>query len=113
LVLNENVHGVQQRIDKSVFAGVPRNSLTFNQIKAIFNGEIVTINVDNRFFKSFNNLSITIKNIKLTIKNTNDKIKINNEYLPVVINNGFYNSFEALFNKFKKLINKTIKKYFK
>jgi hypothetical protein len=101
------------KLEKSVFAGIPRNSLTFNQIKAIFNGEIFTINVSNRFFKSFNHLSITIKDTKISIKNTNDKVKINNEYLPIIINNGFYNAFETLFNKFKKLINKTIKKYIK
>ena len=46
---------IGNKVEKSVFAGVPRNSLTFNEIKAIFNGEIITINVDNRFFKSFNN----------------------------------------------------------
>ena len=96
------------KVEKSVFAGVPKNSLTFNEIKAIFNGEIITIK-DNRFFKSFNNLSITIKNIKLNIKNTNDKVKINNEYLPPIINNGFHNVFETLFNKFKNIIIKNIK----
>jgi hypothetical protein len=94
------------RIEKSVFAGVPRNSLTFNQIKAIFNGEIVTINVDNRFFKSFKNLNIDIKNTFITIKNTNDKTLLNNEYFPIKINNGQFDLFGFLFNKFKNLINK-------
>jgi len=98
---------IGNKVEKSVFAGVTRNSLTFNQIKAIFNGEVITTIVDNRFFKSFNNLTITIKNIK----NTNDKIKINNEYLPIIINNGFHNTFETLLNKFKNLIIKTLKKY--
>ena len=98
------------KVEKSVFAGVPRNSLTFNEIKAVFNGETITINVDNRFFKSINNLSITIKNIKISIKNTNDKVKINNEYLPILVNSGFNNTFETLFNKFKNLIIKTIKR---
>ena len=99
---------IGNKVEKSVFAGVPRNSLTFNQIKAIFNGEIVTINVDNRFFKSFTNLSITIKNIKISIKNTNDKVKINNEYLPIIVNSGIHNTFDTLLNKFKNLIIKNI-----
>lgn len=101
------------KVEKSVFAGVPRDSLSINEIKDIFMGETITKEVDNRFFKSFSNLSITIKNTKITIQNTNEKELINNNYLPIQINNGFHNPFEALFIKFKNLITKTIKKYIK
>lgn len=100
---------IGNKVEKSVFSGVPRNSLTFDEIRNIFEGETITKNISNRFFKSFKNLSITIKDTKISIKNTNDKVLLNNEYKPIVINNGFLNTFETLFNKFKNLIIKTIK----
>lgn len=49
-----------ERKEFSVFSGVPRNSLSFVEVKAIFEGNIVTKNISNRFYKSFNNLNITI-----------------------------------------------------
>jgi hypothetical protein len=81
------------KVVKSVFAGVPRNSLSFEEIRNIFEGETITKNISNRFFKSFKNLSITIKDTKISIKNTNDKVLFKNEYKPIVINNGFHNIF--------------------
>lgn len=81
------------KIEKSVFAGVPRDSLSFNEIKSISNGNVVTKNVSNRFFKDFSNLNIDIKNTFITIKNSNDKTLLNNEYLPIVINNGYFDLF--------------------
>jgi len=86
------------KVEKSVFAGVPRDSLTFEEIKAISEGNVITKNVSNRFYKSFNDLNIDIKNTFITIKNSNDKALLNNEYLPI---------------KFRKFIIKTFKKYFK
>jgi len=59
---------VGNKIEKSVFAGVPRNTLTFNEIRSISEGNVITQNVDNRFFKSFHNLNIDIKNTFITIK---------------------------------------------
>jgi len=103
--------GIKQ--DFSVFSGVPRNSLTFDEVKTIFNGQTIIKNISNRFFKSFKNLSITIKDTNISIKNTNHKKLVNNLYLPLKIHNGFHNTFETLFNKFKNLINKTIKKIFR
>src|SRR6267378_329415 len=90
------------KVEKSVFAGVPRDSLTFNQIKNIFIGETITKNVSNRFFKSFTDLNIDIKNTFITIKNTNDKDYIKNEYLPIQINEGQVDLFGSLYNKFIK-----------
>ena len=101
------------KVNVSVFAGVPRNSLTFDEIKNISAGQIITKNISNRFFKSFNNLNIDIKDTFITIKNNNDKILINNEFLPIKIYNAQHDLFGYLFNKFKNLINKTIKKYLK
>lgn len=57
-----------ERIEKSVFAGVIRDSLTFNEIKKIFNGKTIEKETSTRFYKSLKNLNITIKNIKISIK---------------------------------------------
>jgi hypothetical protein len=105
-----------KKANVSVFSGVPRNSLSFEEIKSISNGNVITKNVPNRFFKSFNSLNISIKDTFLTIKNTNDKLLVNNEYLPIKITNGKVDLLGFLFNKFKNLIIKNInniKKYFK
>jgi hypothetical protein len=107
--INEN--GIRKEF--SVFSGVPRNSLTFQEVMDIFNGKIISKNISNRFFKSFNTLNIDIKNTKITIKNNKHKILVNNEYLSPIINQGHNNLFIILFNKFKNLIIKNIKKYLK
>jgi hypothetical protein len=88
------------KVDKSVFAGVPRDSLTFDEIKGVFIGETVIKNVDNRFYKSFNDLNIDIKNTFITIKNTTDKDLINNEYLPLTLKGGQLHLLGSIYNKF-------------
>jgi hypothetical protein len=97
----------------SVFSGVPRNTLTFEEVKAIFNGQIINKNISNRFFKSFNSLNIDIKNTKITIKNTNHKLLVDNFYLPIRIHSGYNNLFKVYYNKFKKIVVKNLKKLFK
>jgi hypothetical protein len=97
-----------QRKEFSVFSGVPRNSLSFEEVKSIYNGKTITKIVPNRFYKSFNDLNITIKDSTITIKNTNDKELVNNKYIPPVINEGYHNSFKTLFNKFRNLIIKNL-----
>jgi hypothetical protein len=97
------------KVTSSVFSGVPRNSLTFEEIIEISKGTTITKNIPNRFYKSFNNLNINIKDTFITIKNNNDKTLLNNEYLPIKVNQGNYDLFGYLYNKFKKLIMKTIK----
>jgi len=76
------------RKEFSVFSGIPRNSLSFEEVKQIYNGASITKTISNRFYKSFKNLNITIKDSTITIKNTNDKKLVNNRYLPPVINSG-------------------------
>jgi len=56
-----------QIIEKSVFAGVERNTLSFSDIKILANGGKITKNIDNRFLKSLSNLSININSTKVTI----------------------------------------------
>lgn len=93
-----------QRKDFSVFSGVPRNSLSFNEVKSIFEGQIITKNIPNKFYKSFTSSSITIKDSKITIKNTSNKQLINNVYLPPKLHNGYHSYYQYLYNKFKTII---------
>ena len=81
------------RKDYSVFSGVPRNSLSFEEVKAIFEGSVITKNISNRFYKSFTNLDISIKDTKISIKNNPSKILVDNVYQPPIINQGFHNIF--------------------
>lgn len=76
-----------QIIEKSVFAGVPRDSLSFDDIIKLVKGEKLTRVIPIRFFKSLKHLSINIKPTKITIKMNHDKRLVNNIYLPINIIN--------------------------
>ena len=101
------------RKDFSTFSGVPRNSLSFEQVKAIFEGKIITKTISDRFFKSIQTLDITIKNTTISIKNDYNKTLINNIYYPPVISNGFNDIFIYYYNKYRNLIIKNYKKLIK
>ena len=73
------------RIECSVISGIPRNSIPFSDIEKLANGEILTKELPNRFYKSFKDLSINIKSSIVTIKQTNIKTIINNIYHPLLI----------------------------
>ena len=79
-----NKEGV--RVVKTVYAGVKRDSLTFEQILELKDNKEITVKNDNRFFKSLNNLNIQIKSTVTNIKQNNDKTLVGNEYLPKNIN---------------------------
>jgi hypothetical protein len=104
------IDNLGNRKEFSVFSGVPRNSLTFEEVKSIFEGSSITKNISNRFYKSFNSLNIDIRDSKITIKNNPHKELIDNIYLPPKINSGFHNYFTILFNKFKNIIIRNLKK---
>ena len=105
----DNVTGNKQEF--SVFSGVPRNSLSFEEVKSIFEGETIVKTIPNRFYKSFTNLNIVIKDSKITIKNTSHKKLLNNIYYPPIMNGIKLDLFNLLYNKFKGLIIKILKKY--
>ena len=73
------------KVEQSVWAGIKRNSLSFDNIKELFSGKSVT-RYNTRFFRSLQKLSITIKNIKTTISYKPHKILKDNIYLPIKIN---------------------------
>ena len=50
-------------IDKSVFAGIPRDSLTYEQIVELSEGKTLESTSKLRFYKSFSSLNIKIKEI--------------------------------------------------
>jgi hypothetical protein len=93
--------------EKSVFAGITRDSISFKEIESIFRGQVLEQTNEKRFYKSFNNLNIVIKSSKIRIKNNPSKILINNNYLPLNI----YDLNHELDNRtmFEKLKNKIIK----
>ncbi len=74
------------KVEKSVVAGVERNSLSFDDIKNIFNGEIITRNIPSRFYKSFKDLNISVETTQISIQNLNNKPLINKIYQPLTIN---------------------------
>ena len=72
--------------DYSVISGVPRNSISFNEIKNIFMGTPLTVNIQSRFYKNNRELSISIKNTFITIDNKQNKNLIDNKYIAPVVN---------------------------
>ena len=48
-----------------MFAGVKRNSLNFNEIIDLYQGIVLHKEIDYRFYKSFNNLNISIKSANI------------------------------------------------
>ncbi len=71
-------------VDKSVFSGVPRNTLSFTDIEQLVNdkGQTLTKLVPNRFVRSLNNLSMVIKPAKVSIHFKPHKQLSNGVYLP-------------------------------
>lgn len=70
--------------DRSVFAGVERNSLSFSDIQNLAEGGELTRATGPRFYKSFNSLNIRIKqDMQISIKASNNKRLIGNKYLPI------------------------------
>ena len=67
------------------FAGVERDSLSFNEIKELFLDKVLHKILPNRFYKSFSNLSIQIKPSSITIRKSNNKVLVNNNYIPLNI----------------------------
>ena len=101
-------------INRSVIAGVDRNSILFNDVRDIFNGKTIIKDIPFRFYKSFKDLSITVSSTKTSIKKSNDKQLINNYYIPKNIINLNHNlDNRSLFIKIKNKYINLIKHYLK
>lgn len=96
-----------QVVEKSTWAGVPKNSLSFEDIIKFFKGETLTRFIPVRFFKNFDTLDIVIKSLTITTKKSGYKKLVNNVYIPFTI----FNLNDALDNRpvISKYINKIIK----
>jgi hypothetical protein len=70
-------------VTKSTFAGIEKNSLTFDEIIKLSKGEKLIKEIPLRFYKSFQTLSISIDSTHVTISISLDKPLINNLYLPL------------------------------
>lgn len=100
-------------IDKSVFAGVAKDSLTLLQIKELQQGGQIKKTIPSKFFKSFKNLSIKIKDLKITVTANREKKLIDNTYYPLIIekNEIKFDFIDVLLGKIKCQLLK-IKKIF-
>lgn len=88
-------------IEKSTFAGVPKNGLSFEEIIKIHNGGIVNKILPNRFYKFLKDLSIVIKsNINVVLQRSNKKTLLNNDNIPLEVNQNMSNTIN-LFEKIK------------
>ena len=98
------------KIEASVFAGVKRNSLSFNEIIDLSHGIKLHKTIDNRFYKSFNDLNISIKSANISIQKSDRKQLVDNIYIPLHITNGqLMNPYNMGGWKFNYLRNKIIK----
>jgi hypothetical protein len=77
-----DVNNNNKLIEKSVFAGIDRDSVSFKDVIKIFKGETLIREVPVRFFKSLTYLNISIKSINVSLKFDPDKKLINNNYFP-------------------------------
>lgn len=100
----------KNKVEASVFAGVKRNSLTFNELIELSKGVTLHKTIDNRFYKSFNNLNISIKSANISIQKSDRKLLVDNNYIPLHIVNGkLINPYTFNGYKFNYLKNKILK----
>jgi hypothetical protein len=74
-----------RKIEKSVIAGVPRDSISFEDLRKLSKGELLFKELPIRFYKSFKDLNISIKPAQVTIQLTNEKKLVGNTYIPLHI----------------------------
>jgi hypothetical protein len=78
------------RIDKSVWAGVTKDSLPFQTLESVAKGVVHHILADKRFFRDFTNLNIAIKPVTIKVVDKKDKLLVDNQYYPACINNPYH-----------------------
>jgi hypothetical protein len=99
-------------VTHSVFSGVERNSLTWNEILDIAKGITVVKPSPARFFKNISNLNINIKNnLEISINFNTRKKLLHNKYLPIRINIRFLIKIDYYLRIIKNRIINLIIKY--
>ena len=98
------------KVEKSVFAGVTRDSLSFESIQKIQKGEVLKLEAPDRFFRSLQALNISIRALDLEIRKNNPKLLHDNFYYPNVINNEIRDTNKEIsLLKLGHLINKNLR----
>ena len=72
-------------VEKSVFAGAARDSISFKDIERLQQGATLELDVKTRFFKSLANLTIKVKTVRNSISYKPSKKLVGNKYLPINI----------------------------
>jgi len=99
-------------ITHSVFSGVQRNSLTWNEIELIAKGITIEKQSPAKYYKNLENLNINIKNnLKTSIQFNTRKVLANNKYLPISINVKFLIKIDYYLRIIKNRIINLIHKY--
>ena len=99
-------------VTHSIFSGVERNSLTWNEIEQVAKGITIVKPSPARFFKNIENLNINIKNNLNTSILANPRKKLMfNKYLPIKININFLIKIDYYLRIIKNRIINLIKKY--
>ena len=102
---------------KSVWAGVPKNTLSLDDFKSLLSGSKLVREYDNTFFKSMMDMTITIKSRSITLEINHDKSIVDGKYVPLNVNissevkktkmiSKKVNYFTKILNKIHKIINK-------
>lgn len=73
------------RVERSVIAGVKRNSVCFEELIKLFNGETLVKTIPNVFNKNLSNLNIKITDSKVSVDFHPDKQLVDNKYIPITI----------------------------
>jgi hypothetical protein len=95
-------------IDNSVFSGIERDSLTFDELLQIRDGAKLKRGVPTRFKKSIVDMNIVNQNLELTLSKTHHKTLVDNDFIPITIaNNVNTNSIiNNIVKRFKRLLSK-------
>lgn len=107
-------YGYMDNLDKihSVFSGVEKNSLTWNEIEDIAKGLTIEKEAPPRFFKDLKSLNINIKTqLKTSIQFKPRKTLLNNKFLPIKINIKFLIKIDFYLKILKNRIINLINKY--
>jgi hypothetical protein len=107
--------------EKSVFAGVPRNTIKYTELEYLANGGSLNKPVNDKFFKSLKTLKMKIMHSSIIIKANNKKILKDNRYYPIHVNLPYIDSLNdvrlhskitRIFKRIILLINNCLKKWF-
>ena len=94
---------------KTVFSGVSRDSLTWEDIVNLASGHLVTKSIYNQFYKSLSKMEISIKNKKIEITDKTDKELAGNNYIPFHMNSLEGSYLSRIFEKLRSTVLRILK----